>query len=52
MATKIGINGFGRIGRNFFRAMYFAPLPWRCAPWGGVDCGSLMAGPPSKLAET
>jgi len=25
MAVKVGINGFGRIGRNFFRAAYKAP---------------------------
>ena len=25
MATKVGINGFGRIGRNFFRASYGDP---------------------------
>jgi glyceraldehyde 3-phosphate dehydrogenase len=25
MAVKIGINGFGRIGRNFFRAAYKDP---------------------------
>ncbi|RPH97973.1 MAG: type I glyceraldehyde-3-phosphate dehydrogenase, partial [Zetaproteobacteria bacterium] len=22
MATRVGINGFGRIGRNFFRAAF------------------------------
>src|SRR4030065_1089858 len=25
MAVKVGINGFGRIGRNFFRAAYKDP---------------------------
>ena len=25
MAVKVGINGFGRIGRNFFRAAYQDP---------------------------
>jgi glyceraldehyde 3-phosphate dehydrogenase len=28
MATKVGINGFGRIGRNFFRAAKARDLDW------------------------
>ncbi len=27
MATRVGINGFGRIGRNFFRALVQQPTP-------------------------
>ena len=44
MTTKVGINGFGRIGRSAFRAMFERSLTSNLSP--SIISGSLCLLPP------
>ncbi len=40
MAVKVGINGYGRIGRNVLRALYESIASTNCRSWPSTICAT------------
>ena len=50
MTIRVGINGFGRVGRCAFRSAFESGAPWRLSTLSGICTGASVWACPSTTA--